>query len=85
MTLSETIAAARYVVDASGRKTEVILPVEAWQQLLATWERLASMLEDQEDRETLRSWLARRAAGSDDAISLDELEQELRADGLLPG
>lgn len=85
MTLSDAIGSARYIVDASGCKTEVILPVETWQRLLATWERLASLLEDQEDRQILRDWLARRAAGADSSISLDELERELVADGLLPG
>jgi PHD/YefM family antitoxin component YafN of YafNO toxin-antitoxin module len=85
MTLNDAITSARYVVDANGRKTEVIIPVATWQHLLATYERLVTLLEDQEDREILREWLARRATGAVDEISLDELERELIADGLLPG
>lgn len=85
MTLSETLASARYIVDAEGRKTEVVIPVEAWQHMLATYERLITLLEDREDREILSAWLASRAAKREDLISLDDLERELIADGLLPG
>ena len=41
--------------------------------------------EDNEDSAILRDWLQRRAAGAVETVSLDELEQELAADGLLPG
>jgi hypothetical protein len=83
MTLSKALASARYIVDADGRKTEVIIPVETWQHVLSTYERLITLLEDREDREILSSWLANRAAGSEALISLDDVEQELIADGLL--
>jgi hypothetical protein len=85
MTLSEALASARYIVDASGRKTEVIIPVETWQHVLATYERLITLLEDREDREILSNWLDRRATGDEALVSLDDLERELIADGLLPG
>jgi hypothetical protein len=77
MTLSEALASARYIVDADGRKTEVIIPVETWQQMLVTYERLITLLEDREDREILSNWLASRAAKSETLISLDDLEREL--------
>jgi hypothetical protein len=38
--------------------------------------------EDNEDSAILQDWLQRRAAGARDTIPLDELEQELAADGL---
>lgn len=38
--------------------------------------------EDKEDSAILRDWLQRRAAGAVETVSLDELEQELAADGL---
>lgn len=41
--------------------------------------------EDKEDSAILQDWLQRRAAGAVETISLDEMEQELTADGLLPG
>jgi hypothetical protein len=85
MTLSEALASARYIVDADGRKTEVIIPVETWQHVLATYERLITLLEDREDREILSSWFASRATKSETLISLDDLERELISDGLLPG
>lgn len=85
MTISEVIAGARYIVDASGNKTEVVLSVQAWKRLLQTWERLADLLEDQEDQAVIKAWLAERATGSVERITLDDLERELVADGLLPG
>jgi hypothetical protein len=36
MTLVDVISAARYIVDSNGEKTEVVLPIETWEKLLAT-------------------------------------------------
>lgn len=85
MTLAEALASARYIVDANGRKTEVVIPVETWQHVLATYERLITLLEDREDREILSDWLSQHANGRETLVSLDDLERELIADGLLPG
>lgn len=85
MTISDVLASARYIVDASGNKTEVVLPVQTWKKLLQTWERLADLLEDQEDQAAIRAWIAERASGSFECVSLDDLERELVNDGLLPG
>ncbi len=75
----------RYVTDSDGNKTDVLIPLEAWQTLLATWKELITLLEDQEDRGTLQAWLEKRATGEEEMISLEALEQELIADGLIPG
>jgi hypothetical protein len=75
----------RYVTDARGAKTDVLVPLATWEALLASWKRLIEKLEDEEDRAILREWLEKRAAGETETISLDDLERELTADGLLPG
>jgi hypothetical protein len=85
MVFPETLKEVRYLTDANGERTDVLIPLETWKTLLASWERLSEMLEDQEDRAVLQEWLAKRAAGEAETLSLDELEQDLRADGLLPG
>lgn len=85
MTITEALATVRYVVDAKGEKTDVLIPLTTWEALLALWKQLIEMLEDQEDRAILQEWLEKRAAGEVEMISLDTLEQELIADGLLPG
>jgi len=46
---------------------------------------LIERLEDQEDRVILQEWLARRASGEKDTVTLAELEKESIADGLLLG
>jgi hypothetical protein len=85
MTTPDTWTNIRYVTDANGEKTEVLVPLMTWNALLASWKQLIERLEDQEDRAILQEWLEKRAAGEVDTISLDDLERELIADGLLPG
>jgi hypothetical protein len=85
MKISESLEAARYMVDPEGNRTDVVIPVETWKKLLEAWERLIERLEDQEDRVILQEWLMRRASGEKDTVTLAELEKELIADGLLPG
>jgi hypothetical protein len=85
MTLTEAFTAVRYLTDSSGEKTDVLIPLAAWKTLLASWKKLVELLEDQEDNAILQEWLEKRAAGEVEMISLDALEQELVADGLLPG
>lgn len=85
MAIPETLTKIRYVTDPSGERTEVLVPLTTWEALLASWAQLVEMLEDQEDRDILERWLSRRAAGRTDTVTLDELERELTADGLLPG
>lgn len=84
-TITEALTNVRYVLDANGEKTDVLIPLTTWEALLASWKDLLALLEDQEDRTILQEWLEKRAAGEMDMISLEDLEQELIADGLLPG
>lgn len=84
MAIPETLKRVRYVTDAGGERTDVLVPVTTWNALLASWQRLIALLEDQEDRAILEEWLAKRATGAAETVSLEELEQELIADGLLP-
>jgi hypothetical protein len=83
MGVPEVLAGVRYVTDANGNKTEVLVPFPTWEALLSSWQRLIEMIEDQEDRAVLAEWLAKRAAGEATTITLEELERELVADGLL--
>jgi hypothetical protein len=84
MTRPESLSAVRYVTDAKGERTDVLVPLPTWKALLASWQRLIELIEDQEDRAVLQDWLAQRARGEAETITLEELEQELVADGLLP-
>jgi hypothetical protein len=85
MIFPEIVTKVRYVTDSQGEKTEVIVPLTTWEALLASWKQLIEMLEDQEDRATLQEWFRKRTAGEAATVSLDDLEQELIRDGLLPG
>lgn len=85
MTVAEALTTVRYVTDSEGERTDVLIPLAAWKTLLASWKQLIELLEDQEDNAILQEWLEKRAAGELDMISLDTLEQELIADGLLSG
>ncbi len=78
MTISETITSVRYVTDSNGEKTDVLIPLSAWKKAI-------ELLEDQEDKAILQEWLSKRAEGKVEMISLDALERELVADGLLSG
>ncbi len=39
MKISDALASAKYVVDSDGNKTEVVIPIETWQVLLAAWQQ----------------------------------------------
>jgi len=83
MTVPEALQNVRFVVNSQGEKTDAIIPLAAWQTLVASWRQSLQQLEMQEDRAILLQWLEQRAAGSAEMIPLEELEQELAADGLL--
>jgi hypothetical protein len=85
MKISDALENAKYVVGQDGNKTDVVIPINTWKELLLAWQRLIEMLEDQEDRAIIQEWLEKRAAGEAQTISLEELERELIEDGLLPG
>jgi hypothetical protein len=83
--ISEALADVQYVTNGAGDRTNVIVPLSAWESLLSLLEEMVARLEDREDLALLEEWLHARAAGTADMISLDQLEEELRNDGLLPG
>lgn len=57
MTLAEALAATRFIVAGQGQRTDVVLPVAAWQTVI-------NLLEDLEDQALVRDWLARRRAAA---------------------
>lgn len=69
--LSELVASVRYLVDESGIKTDVVLP-------LARWEELLVWLEDLEDRSVVRAWLPRLKEGptASGALRWDEVADD---------
>ena len=73
----------KYVADANGNKTDVLVPLEVWEAILSAWKETIERLEDREDLEIFQEWLQRRDAGQVETISLEDLEQELMADGLV--
>ncbi len=85
MTTSEVLAPIRYVIDANGEKTDVVIPVATWQRMLMSWREVVDLEEDKEDSAILSGWLKRRNAGQAETISLEDLEREMVIDGLLPG
>ncbi len=83
MRIAESIADIHYVTNPAGDRTDVIVPLPAWESLLVAIEEMAERLEDQEDVALLQDWLHARAAGEVKMIPLAEIEEELRRDGLL--
>jgi len=62
---------ARYIVDESGKRVSVILPIEEYE----------SMLEELEELEDIRAYDEAKAAlerGEDEVIPLDQAMQEIR-------
>jgi hypothetical protein len=84
MTIGEALETVRYVMNANGERTDVLIPLASWKAILASWKEMMESLEDQEDSAILRAWLENRDAGKADTLTLDAFEQELVADGLLP-
>lgn len=83
MNVTKAIKLVKYVADASGNKTDVLVPVEVWEAILAAWKETIERLEDREDLEIFQEWLQRRDAGQVETISLEDLEQQLIADSLV--
>ena len=83
MRIAESLADVQYVINPAGEHTDVIVPLPAWESLLATIEAMAERLEDQEDIALSQERLQRRASGSAKMVSLADVEEELRRDGLL--
>lgn len=60
-------AQPQYLVDESGHKTAVVIPVEEYEELMEDLHDLAVIAERRDEP----------------AVSLDELKKRLKADGLL--
>ncbi|MCX6044712.1 MAG: hypothetical protein NT075_06325 [Chloroflexi bacterium] len=61
--VAEAIASARYMTNAEGNKTDIILPLPIWEKLLV-W------LEEQDDRALVREMLPRLKMGQEKAGAL---------------
>jgi len=85
MTMEEILTSARFVVDSSGKRTAVLIPLAAWTEVLEGWRRMAQRIENEEDAAVVAAWLRDRAAGAEETVSLEAVEAELLADGSLPG
>lgn len=83
MGVAEILSTARYVTDIDGKKTDVLIPIATWSAMIAFWEKILERLEDQDDLAILKKWIEQRKEGTVKSISLDQLEEELIADGLL--
>ncbi|MCU0540921.1 MAG: hypothetical protein MUE44_01875 [Oscillatoriaceae cyanobacterium Prado104] len=83
MNVTKAIKLVKYVADANGNKTDVLVPVEVWEAILAAWKETIERLEDREDLKILQEWLKQRDAGLVETISLEDLDRELIADGLV--
>ena len=84
MTIGEALGTVRYVLNAKGEWTDVLIPLASWKAILASWKEMMESLEDQEDSAILQAWLENRDAEKTNTLALDALEEELVADGLLP-
>lgn len=78
MRIAESLADVQYVINPAGERTDVIVPLPAWESLLAAIGAMAERLDDQEDIALLQEWLQRRASGSAEMVSLADVEEQLR-------
>lgn len=53
----EVLAPIRYVVDANGEKTDVVIPMATWQRMLVSWQEVVELKEDKDDSAILQDWL----------------------------
>lgn len=83
MKITKAVNLVKYVADANGNKTDVLVPVEVWEAMLAAWKETIERLEEREDLGIFQEWLQRRDAGLVETISLEDLERESIADGLI--
>ena len=68
---NKVLSSTRYLVDAEGGKTDVVLSLPMWDNLLA-------LLEDLDDREIIRNWLPtlKEAPLSSGALRWDDISDE---------
>ena len=68
MNITEALAKLKYVAGSTGKKTDVIVPVEVWQELLASLQQLVEQLEDKEDTTLFKNWLHQKESGAGQTI-----------------
>lgn len=73
--LDEVLSSARYLVSPKGGKTDVVLSLSAWKNLLA-------LLEELDDRLVVKEWLPRLQAGpqTSGALNWEEVSAEWEDD-----
>jgi len=76
--INEVLSSARYLVDAKGGKTDVVLSLSVWSNLLA-------LLEDLDDRAVVKEWLQRLHAGPSPsgALRWDDVAAEWEEDATI--
>jgi hypothetical protein len=69
--INEVLTSARYLIDVKGGKTDVVLSLSVWKNLLA-------MLEELDDRQIVKEWLPKLKAGpkSSEALCWDDVKTE---------
>jgi hypothetical protein len=70
MSMAEALTTVRYITDAQGETTDVVVPLKTWKALFQTWHELVEQLEDQEDRAIVQEWLDKRVRGEAHTIAL---------------
>lgn len=78
MNVTKAINLVKYVADANGNKTDVLVPVEIWEAMLSAWKETIERLEDRENLEIFQEWLQRRDAGLGEAFGRQSLTQNQR-------
>ena len=73
--IHEILTSARYLIDAKGGKTDVVLSLPIWKNLIA-------LLEELEDRQIVKEWLLKLQAGphSSGALRWEEVKAEWEED-----
>lgn len=69
--INEVLTSARYLIDVKGGKTDVVLSLSVWKNLLA-------MLEELDDRQIVKEWLPKLKASpkSSEALRWDDVKTE---------
>lgn len=71
MKTGEIVAKAQLVVDSTGERKAALVDYETWEEILESLEDLADLREVNRIRES-----------GEEPISLEQMESELRADGI---
>ena len=80
MILAKALANVRYVTDADGQKTDAILPIQVWSELLVQLKEIAQQTEEQEEIQLIQAGLQPSAKPQEaaDEIGFGEALQRFR-------